>query len=1310
MSYIPFPRKIEELKKYNFWNPYQEKTLFDEPLIHNSDYKNIINFIYEKQIQNKTNINSNIKINIYEPNYNKLNNNEKKNLNKLLQKYDKYFISKNRKYTLSELRQIDFNIKKGIRKFNNNNKNYLNSRNDNWLGLLNSDRYDKPIELFKRRQQGINKCIKNRKNNKQELDILTKMKNQIYINKNETKKEQIERLCTNVRWGPKDLIDNPKCNINPQKLLLDTFLTNKQIKNIQNHNSKINYNQKQYVFGFGEDVKDYVNCPRFFRSISMKLPPRGYDSSCHELVEWQPLLNKLFTYCSTKTELVFPIRFVTPRDYLDKLVDRIKFSKQNNFKWILRNMSFIGYITINFEDDRSTKKHKTEQLNILIFYDTRADNERYWTYDALHTEYTRFQFYDLLGHSIPQGLLFFQQNVTYDEINMFLCYLDMNIYWLPKTDIFLLTKYNKHHENIIKNLVIKYDLKNLTKYIRETLDPKGLKGCHMKQIGGNLINIGLEKRINQHDIELSGEFYKKFIELEIDFFKLFKKNSHDYLNFIFYFNNYEFIDPQNRVLWDTSKIITKKVLNNKKQFKESRKYKIDQLQDPNQPYFSIIKYKPLTNKFFNVWEEIYKFDIIKRENLKLLELTNNPTYLEACYYYDKKFKKTESEYNLTYFTNYDYKISKQKFQEKMEYIAYYSQYIPIKHTIFEKFINQDFITGNEQNKYDVIFSNLSVFIGDVYLYETHFNTRINFYIFLYSLLHLNKNGNLVINIKTCTTKAISDIVLMGKKFFKETHLYRPKVQNLFKIAGTSVIFKSFIGITKSIKDSMLKIFDKLYKYDESGFKFNILNKKNRNKYDVSSNNKNNFNYNYIKNFLNIDINNSKYDFIRDFNNNQYIQNVLYMKKLINNRIIQKKDPKKFKGLVNESRKEQIINAILWAKEFNLDYIDFDPRTFKNNFSKIIVEDMYNYDVPLCFQFKSVYNKMPKMLKHKSNKYDDFEKRIFLTHYLIDTRDILKYFKIGREILYYRPSNPEQQLIKILKKELNNPNLSQAWLKMYEILFKFKSLIPKNRKIFRTFQLCEAPGNFISAIDYYIQKETNVDEFIWNAQSLHPDLANIGDMYGYLKKYPNKWHFGKDGTGDITKSENIRSYKELCKNVDLMTSDCGIPKDPDNKDNEKLFYKLYFAEILFILYNLPKGKNFIAKVLAPMNKPCELSYLYILYQNFNKLYFYKPVVNQFSAEFYIIGIGYKLVDNKTLDKMFKLLDNFDYNKSLFNSYPEHFLSQYESFIGKIVNNYIFNIERKIFYVDNYDKIDKMHLNKIKFYITERNKDWIEKHNL
>ena len=335
--------------------------------------------------------------------------------------------------------------------------------------------------------------------------------------------------------------------------------------------------------------------------------------------------------------------------------------------------------------------------------------------------------------------------------------------------------------------------------------------------------------------------------------------------------------------------------------------------------------------------------------------------------------------------------------------------------------------------------------------------------------------------------------------------------------------------------------------------------------------------------------------------------------------------------------------------------------------------------------------------------------------LYDTlKEKLRFYKGPNKIKHIR--NVEA-LHLTLSKRLNDFNISQAWIKMYEIITDC-NLIPTNRKgVFKSFHICEAPGTFISCINNYIHTKTSYDAFEWKAQSLHPRLAKIQDDYDFIKKYPNHWDFGVDNTGDITNIENIKHYAKMAKdiNVNLMTSDCGLPwGDPK-------YYQVAYASYVSLLYSLPKNGTMLYKILSPIDIPLIWNLIYMTYKNFKEMYFFKPVQNSQSREFYIIGKGYLGIEQTILDKLLDLIPKFEksgvgskFNKEeydLFNdTYPEEFVIQVQDICERLASNYVNSIERIIYYVDNSDELGKEYQKHIESYMKEKNEDWIRKYKV
>jgi hypothetical protein len=97
--------------------------------------------------------------------------------------------------------------------------------------------------------------------------------------------------------------------------------------------------------------------------------------------------------------------------------------------------------------------------------------------------------------------------------------------------------------------------------------------------------------------------------------------------------------------------------------------------------------------------------------------------------------------------------------------------------------------------------------------------------------------------------------------------------------------------------------------------------------------------------------------------------------------------------------------------------------------------------------------------------------------------------------------------------------------------------------------------------------------------------------------------------------------------------------------------------------------------------------------------------------YVIGLNNKGVSDEIKDKLFDVLNNFDINFDLYeNNYDEAFLMQLYKIVKYMTNNYIFVIEKQLYYVDNYENIEQQHFNKLQKIIKEKNYDWINRINI
>ena len=179
----------------------------------------------------------------------------------------------------------------------------------------------------------------------------------------------------------------------------------------------------------------------------------------------------------------------------------------------------------------------------------------------------------------------------------------------------------------------------------------------------------------------------------------------------------------------------------------------------------------------------------------------------------------------------------------------------------------------------------------------------------------------------------------------------------------------------------------------------------------------------------------------------------------------------------------------------------------------------------------------------------------------------------------------------------------------------------------------------------------------------------------------------------------------------MTSDCGLGFPTFNNNSMLMNKKVHFAEMVFMFNNLSKNGNFICKYYIPIYYKLDVNIIYLLIKYFKNVYFYKPLQNMTSSEFYIVCKKYKTIPDKILKKLFNTLENFSkksFDKKIINiKYNNSFKHQLLNATNKLTNNIIFYIKRQFYYVDNKDYIPKEHYQTLKEYSDKKNKDWIKR---
>ena len=1460
---------------FNFTIPENLKS----SISYNKTNHHSFNTFFEDEINNKESLfldldnkndNSDI-ITIH--NYHSIDNQDKLYLEKLKEIYTKNY--------LSRLPDTNFKNKKG-QNYPFYQKDLIDKTNVIYEEFEKTYDIDKPIEnqidseflqTLKNRLKGLKKCsedpdetLERKTFYKTQLQNETLNLESLKMNKTKSDIDKIKEQCKSIYWN-KVTYDKLITEFDIEKFktflikdnylqfnLLKTFLPKELFLSNQNIDSLItkiydsiikikNRTYRQYIFGFGSDIKEtYFPFRPFLYEIQSMMAGLDYKYICDKFVNWNIMLNLVFNMCSiSNTDILFPARFIIPKHNYS-LVDKNNNSKGIKIRFIKKQYDlfddtqtkFIGIISIKNIYINPITKHMNKRLMILFIFKNK-NKEHFDRFDTLQGIIPEYFTVNERLRFLNEGSILSHPNITHTElkhfmnlskynnitqtkpkIRLFTSNLNNNIIFMANTDYKnpinnndLDTELNLDFYKDLELFEIEINKKNDTKKNEDAQNTEYFEFIpkHKPLSGGSLINDNaiinyhLKIQTTKKDTNLyksnpfiSGYSYNKFLDQVEQTITMFLTDK-----------NYN-----EKYTLSTKSLYNYLLISNNEINIQANKF------NPKDKSLTITKYIPITTKFFYVAEIFNKFNIFninKKDNILLFSYDLN--YIEYIKY---------NNYKINNITTVVPVINKILYNDEL---IKYINYINTVKNIYDIQIinyNDNLYTLPKthietiKNKYNIVIYTLYQFDKNLFMYENYLNLPNIFIGALVGLKYTEIGGTFILNFGSVAYKHLADIYLIVSQYFEVHHLYYPEISNLFKKTGTQGIFKKFIGIKDNDYNNLLKILNNIEKiYPNGSNDFNIYDLEIRKKYkitkpiDVILQNK----YKYIVGFLDTKPNNPIYDTIKKFNEERYLQQYIYMTKLLT--YLNK--PLKELKTIKIPTQDQIVSSILYCRKYDIPIFDKYSITTQNSIiTKTILHDMYGLHEPILYKFRTLFqthiigkivvNPKFKLLsrtksksqsilksslfkskklkitktkrkslsflnnlfandnttsfKHKSHKkYVSKNKskthklskskkhtkpNKSLTHSNMSLEDAITYsnnslIQVGRlmdvrkdffttddpnklyymlkeQFRYYKATTPRnvQNLDKKIQFLLKDYNISQAWLKMYEIITDC-NLIPTNRKgTYKSFHICEAPGTFISCINNYIHTKTSYDSFEWKSQSLKPRGAKslattIGDTYGFIKKYPEHWDFGVDDTGDITNIENIKYYAQMAKdmNINLMTSDCGLPMG-DTK-----YYQVAYASYVSILYSLPQNGTLLYKILSPIDVPLIWNLIYITYTNFKEMYFFKPVQNSQSREFYIIGKGYLGLEQNVLEQLLNLIPKFEdpgFNKEeydLFNdTYPEEFVIQVQNSCERLASNYVNSIERIIYYVDNIDALGKDYEKHIESYMKEKNEDWIRKY--
>jgi hypothetical protein len=278
----------------------------------------------------------------------------------------------------------------------------------------------------------------------------------------------------------------------------------------------------------------------------------------------------------------------------------------------------------------------------------------------------------------------------------------------------------------------------------------------------------------------------------------------------------------------------------------------------------------------------------------------------------------------------------------------------------------------------------------------------------------------------------------------------------------------------------------------------------------------------------------------------------------------------------------------------------DPRNWKEHLPA------YNYSWPALLDLKARLN----LCKHRLDKYNT------------DKRSRKEFLIVSSCVRLHEDLRGEHGIV---ARNYQGEIVTNAWLKMFELCKYLK--LPTAKKLFKSFHIAEAPGNFMLAINHYLKTVWD-GEWSWHANTYRSssDDGYLGDNYGIIAAYSERWLWGADGDGDITSPANIASFAEqLNLGVNLITSDvkdCGRPEEETYDEEERVNAAVHIGQTLAVLKLLSKGGTAIIKVFA-FFEPHSVALLWILNYCFQETLIVKPTTSKpANSEVYLVLRGYR----------------------------------------------------------------------------------------
>ena len=225
---------------------------------------------------------------------------------------------------------------------------------------------------------------------------------------------------------------------------------------------------------------------------------------------------------------------------------------------------------------------------------------------------------------------------------------------------------------------------------------------------------------------------------------------------------------------------------------------------------------------------------------------------------------------------------------------------------------------------------------------------------------------------------------------------------------------------------------------------------------------------------------------------------------------------------------------------------------------------------------------------------------------------------------------------------NHNSISRAFYKFWEMILDF-NLIDNSLPRITLGALAEGPGGFMEAFSFYRRKYSRYPtNDIINCITLNnmndvniPDWKNIPGC-----KYNVSW--GKDGTGNLYKLDNIIHFSQLFKNkkAHIVTADGGFDFSSDYSNQELSIQRLIFSELVAALSILRNDGHFVIKFFDIFYKST-VDIIYIMSLYFKEIYIVKPNTSRpANSEKYLVCKYFKGITKEKLAELYEVIKLYE----------------------------------------------------------------------